>query len=157
MNDPIADAPVTLPLDVNRIIEMLPHRYPFLLIDRVVEFECGVRLVAIKNVTINESFFQGHFPGHPVMPGVLIIEALAQASGVLTQLSEGGPRREGRVYYLVRVDKARFSRIVVPGDQLRLEVHQKRMISRMGLYTCCATVDGEEVASAEILCAERRN
>jgi 3-hydroxyacyl-[acyl-carrier-protein] dehydratase len=148
---------VTLPIDVNRIIEMLPHRYPFLLIDRVVEFEAGQRLLALKNVTINEPFFQGHFPGHPVMPGVLIIEALAQASGVLTQLSEGGPRRQDRVYYLVRVDKARFSRIVVPGDQLRLEVRQKRMISRMGLYTCIASVDGKEVASAEILCAERSN
>jgi 3-hydroxyacyl-[acyl-carrier-protein] dehydratase len=157
MNEQTATAEVTLPLDVNRIVEMLPHRYPFLLIDRVVEFESGVRLVATKNVTINEPFFPGHFPGHPVMPGVLIIEALAQASGVLTQLSEGGPRRDGRVYYLVRVDKARFSRIVVPGDQLRLEVRQKRMISRMGLYACSATVDGDEVASAEILCAERRN
>lgn len=157
MTESQASPGVVLPVDVNRIIGMLPHRYPFLLIDRVVEFEAGCRLVAVKNVTINEPFFQGHFPGHPVMPGVLIIEALAQASGVLTQLSEHGPRREDRVYYLVRVDKARFSRIVVPGDQLRLEVRQKRMLSRMGLYACVASVDDEEVASAEILCAERRN
>jgi 3-hydroxyacyl-[acyl-carrier-protein] dehydratase len=148
-------ATVRLPVDVDRIMGMLPHRYPFLLVDRVVAFEPHRSLTAIKNVTINEPFFQGHFPGHPVMPGVLIIEALAQASGVLTQLSDGGPGVERPVYYLVKVDKARFSRIVVPGDQLHLHVTQKRMLRRMGLYDCRATVAGEEVASAEILCAER--
>lgn len=148
-------AATLLPVEVDRIMAMLPHRYPFLLVDRVVSFEPHKRLTAIKNVTINEPFFQGHFPGHPVMPGVLIIEALAQASGVLTQLSDGGPSVDKPVYYLVKVDKARFSRIVVPGDQLELHVEQKRMLKRMGLYDCRATVAGEEVASAEILCAER--
>jgi 3-hydroxyacyl-[acyl-carrier-protein] dehydratase len=148
-------AATRLPVEVDRIMAMLPHRYPFLLVDRVVSFEPHKRLTAIKNVTINEPFFQGHFPGHPVMPGVLIIEALAQASGVLTQLSDGGPSVDKPVYYLVKVDKARFSRIVVPGDQLELHVEQKRMLKRMGLYDCRATVAGDEVASAEILCAER--
>jgi 3-hydroxyacyl-[acyl-carrier-protein] dehydratase len=154
MNEPTP--PIALPIDVNRIAQMLPHRYPFLLVDRVVAIEPGQSLTAIKNVTINEPFFQGHFPGHPVMPGVLIIEALAQASGLLTQLSEGGGARgDGTVYYLVKVDKARFSQIVVPGDQLVLETKLKRMIRRMGLYECVARVAGKEVASAEILCAER--
>jgi 3-hydroxyacyl-[acyl-carrier-protein] dehydratase len=148
-------AAVQLPVGVDRIMAMLPHRYPFLLVDRVIAFEAHKRLTAIKNVTINEPFFEGHFPGHPVMPGVLIIEALAQASGILTQLSDGGPSVEKPVYYLVKVDKARFSRIVVPGDQLELHVELKRMLKRMGLYDCRATVAGEEVASAEILCAER--
>jgi 3-hydroxyacyl-[acyl-carrier-protein] dehydratase len=146
-----------MPVDVTQIMGMLPHRYPFLLVDRVLEMEPHKRLRAIKNVTFNEPFFQGHFPGHPVMPGVLVIEAMAQAAGLLTQLSEP-PRAAGEpqpLYYLVKVDKARFSRTVVPGDQLTLEVLQRRMLRRMGLYECRALVDGEQVASAEILCAER--
>ena len=149
-------AGISLPVDVNAIMAILPHRYPFLLVDRVVALEPNTRLTAIKNVTVNEPFFQGHFPGHPVMPGVLVIEAMAQAAGLLTQLS-AGPRdpEENLMYYLVKVDKARFSRTVVPGDQLVLEVFQKRLIKRMGFYDCRALVDGEEVASAEILCAER--
>lgn len=148
-------AAVAMPLDIDRIMSMLPHRYPFLMVDRVTAFEPHRHLTAIKNVTINEPFFQGHFPGHPVMPGVLIIEALAQASGVLTQLSNNGPSVERPVYYLVKVDKARFSRIVVPGDQLVLHIDLKRTLKRMGLYDCRATVAGQEVACAEILCAER--
>ncbi len=143
-----------LPVDVNRIAQMLPHRYPFLLVDRVLECEPGKRLRAIKNVTVNEPFFQGHFPGNPVMPGVLIIEAMAQASGVLVQLS-ASERQAAPLYYLVKVDKARFSRTVVPGDQLVLEITQKRMLRRMGLFECRALVDGAEAASAEVLCAER--
>ena len=146
-------AAVTLPIDVNRIVQMLPHRFPFLLIDRVIAFDPHKRLTALKNVTINEPFFQGHFPNHPVMPGVLIIEALAQASGVLNALSNQG-NDDHKLYYLVKVDNARFSRTVVPGDQLTLEVEQKRMLRRMGLYLGVAKVDGVEVASAEILCAE---
>jgi 3-hydroxyacyl-[acyl-carrier-protein] dehydratase len=155
MTDSPNSAGVKLPVEITRIIEMLPHRYPFLLVDRVIAFEPGKSLTAIKNVTMNEPFFQGHFPGRPVMPGVLIIEALAQASGVLTQLSNGGPGIDNPLYYLVKVDKARFSRTVGPGDQLQLKVEQKRMLKRMGLYQCRAEVDGNEVASAEILCAER--
>jgi 3-hydroxyacyl-[acyl-carrier-protein] dehydratase len=144
---------VKLPIEITEIMAMLPHRYPFLLVDRVIEFEANKRVLAIKNVTVNEPFFTGHFPGHPVMPGVLVIEAMAQASGILTQLSNAIERQQNQLYYLVRVDKARFSRTVVPGDQLKLEVAQKRLIRRMGLYDCRALVGDVEVASAEILCA----
>lgn len=144
-----------LPVDVRRIFEMLPHRYPFLLIDKVIAFEPGKSLTAIKNVTVNEPYFQGHFPGNPVMPGVLILEALAQASGVLVQLSAPHDPNLHPLYYLVKIDKARFSKIVRPGDQLHLEVQQKRMVMRMGQFLCQAKVDGEVVASAEVLCAER--
>ena len=144
---------VKLPIEITEIMAMLPHRYPFLLVDRVVEFEPNKRVLAIKNVTVNEPFFNGHFPGHPVMPGVLVIEAMAQASGILTQLSNAIERSDNQLYYLVRVDKARFARTVVPGDQLKLEVMQKRLIRRMGLYDCRALVGDQEVASAEILCA----
>ena len=145
---------VQMPVDIKRICEMLPHRYPFLMIDRVTEYEPGKRLVALKNVTINEPFFQGHFPGEPVMPGVLILEALAQASGVLVQLSAPHDPNANPLYYLVKIDKARFSQVVKPGDQLVLEVVQKRMMLRMGQFVCQAKVDGEVVASAEVLCAE---
>ena len=143
----------TLPVGVTEINKMLPHRYPFLLVDRVTEFEANKRVLAYKNVTANEGFFQGHFPGNPVMPGVLVIEALAQAGGILTQLSRSGVAG-GAVYYLVKVDNAKFSRMVVPGDQLQLEVIVKRHIRNMTQYACVARVDGEQVASADILCAE---
>ena len=146
-------ASVKLPIEISEIMTMLPHRYPFLLVDRVIEFEANKRVLAIKNVTVNEPFFNGHFPGHPVMPGVLVIEAMAQASGILTQLSNALTRQPNQLYYLVRVGNARFRRTVVPGDQLKLEVMQKRLIRRMGLYQCRALVGDQEVASAEILCA----
>lgn len=150
-------ATVSLPVDIARIQELLPHRYPFLLVDRVVELVPNESIRAIKNVTFNEPFFQGHFPGHPVMPGVLVIEAMAQAAGLLTQLSTVEEDLVERpMFYLVKVDKARFSRTVGPGDQLSLEVRLKRMRHRMGQYECTARVDGTEVACAEILCAERR-
>lgn len=152
----VETAPRTdLPVDVRRIFDMLPHRYPFLLIDRVTAFEPGKRLTALKNVTFNEPYFQGHFPGNPVMPGVLILEALAQASGVLVQLSSKVLPDQKPLYYLVKIDKARFTQIVRPGDQLVLEVEQKRMVMRMGQFLCQAKVDGVVVASAEMLCAER--
>jgi 3-hydroxyacyl-[acyl-carrier-protein] dehydratase len=154
MNEPQAQTEQA-PLDVRRITQLLPHRFPFLLIDRVISWEPGKRLTAIKNVTFNEPFFQGHFPGHPVMPGVLVIEALAQASGALVQLSASNDPNQPALFYLDKIDKARFSRVVVPGDQLVLEVEQKRMLRRMGLYECRAVVDGKVVASAEILCAEQ--
>ena len=144
---------VKLPIDVVTIQKLLPHRYPFLLVDKVVEFEAHKLIVGIKNVTINEPFFQGHFPGHPVMPGVLVIEALAQAGGVLTQISRGLCGGD-RLFYLVKVDNVRFSRMVVPGDVLELHVEIKRVIRNMTLYTCVAKVAGNEVASAEVLCAE---
>ena len=144
-----------LPLDVPAIQQLLPHRYPFLLIDRVLELEPHKRVLAIKSVSCNEPFFNGHFPGNPVMPGVLVIEALAQAGGVGTQVSHGGVAA-GRSFYLVKVDKAKFSRMVVPGDRLELEVTLKRMIRNMALFDGVARVDGNVVACAEIMCAEAK-
>lgn len=143
----------SLPLDVAGIQKLIPHRYPFLLVDRVVELDPHKRVLAYKSVTINEPFFQGHFPGHPVMPGVLVIEALAQTGGLLTQLSHG-TRADGRLFYLVKIDNARFSKMVVPGDRLELEVTLKRIIRNMAMYHGVARVDGEQAACAEILCAE---
>lgn len=143
----------TLPIDLRGIQALLPHRHPFLLIDRVVEFEHGKRVLCRKCVSGNEAFFQGHFPGQPVMPGVLVIEAMAQAGGVLSQLSRP-VRTDQRISYLVKVDAARFSRMVVPGDVLELEVTLKREIRNMTLYAGVARVDGEQAACAEILCAE---
>ena len=142
-----------LPVDNERIREMLPHRYPFLLVDRVVEFESGKRIKAWKNVSINEPFFNGHFPAHAVMPGVLVIEALAHAGGLLSHMTRGGPA-VGKLSYLVKVDEAKFSRMVVPGDRLELEVELKRVIRNMVQYVGTATVDGKIAACAEILCAE---
>lgn len=144
-------------IEVRDIMAMLPHRYPFQLLDRVLSWQSEpvLKLTAIKNVTINEPFFQGHFPGNPIMPGVLIIEALAQASGVLAFVSQSAQENPKGLYYLVKIDNARFKRTVVPGDQLVLEVIQKRMMRGMGLYECEALVDGRQVASAEILCAGR--
>lgn len=146
---------IKLPVDVSCILHLLPHRYPFLLVDRVIELEPHQRIRALKNVTFNEPFFQGHFPGRPVMPGVLVIEAMAQAGGLLTQLSaDKDNHKEGQLFYLVKVDNARFNRMVVPGDQLDIEVKVKRLIRNMALYECAARVDDKVVASAEILCAE---
>ena len=142
-------------VQIEKIIECLPHRYPFLLIDRVIDYEACTFLRAIKNVTFNEPHFGGHFPGHPVMPGVLILEAMAQASGVLAQLSAQIKQGKSPLFYLVKIDKARFRQTVVPGDQLILEVDQIRMRRSMGLYDARALVDGVLVASAQILCAER--
>lgn len=151
----MSDDTIKMPVDVSCILHLLPHRYPFLLVDRVIELEAHKRIRAIKNVTYNEPFFQGHFPGRPVMPGVLVIEAMAQAGGLLTQLSQPkDASHEGKLFYLVKVDNARFSRMVVPGDQLDIEVVLKRTIRNMALYACVAGVEGKEVASAEILCAE---
>lgn len=152
---------VQLPIDVNGIKKLLPHRYPFLLIDRVVEFEPHKRVLCIKSVTINEPYFQGHFPRYPVMPGVLVIEALAQAGGMLTQLScltdgDGNPSTD-KLFYLVKIDNAKFSKMVVPGDRLELEVVLKRTIRNMALYSGVARVDGNQVACAEMLCAEVKN
>lgn len=148
---------VQLPVDIRGIEKLLPHRYPFLLVDRVVEFESRKRIVAYKNVTCNEPFFNGHFPDNPVMPGVLIIEALAQAGGLLTTLTDKAERdaREGeKLFYLVKVDNAKFTRQVVPGDRLELEVELRRVIRNMAMYAGIARVDGEQVACADILCAE---
>ncbi len=148
---------VTLPVDIETIQRLLPHRYPFLLVDRVLALEPGVHIHALKNVSVNEPYFQGHFPGHPVMPGVLIIEALAQASGLLVGLSRGGADggRGDDLYYLVKVDKARFNRTVGPGDRLDLHVTLRRMLRGMGLFEASARVGDHEVASCELMCAGR--
>lgn len=147
---------IQLPLGTADIERLLPHRYPFLLVDRVLEFEHNKRILAYKNVTSNEPFFTGHFPGHPVMPGVLVVEAIAQAGGVLTQLSRDPSELGNDVFYLVKVDNAKFSRMVVPGDRLELEVELKRRIRNMAQYVGVARVDGEQAACAEILCAAAR-
>ncbi|TVQ35027.1 MAG: 3-hydroxyacyl-[acyl-carrier-protein] dehydratase FabZ [Wenzhouxiangella sp.] len=146
-------------VDIEAILELLPHRYPFLLVDRVLDYELGTppRIRALKNVTMNEPFFQGHFPGHPVMPGVLILEAMAQAAGCLAHLGRQAEGAVDQLYYLVKIDKARFSRVVTPGDQLIFEVEQKRLMRGMGLYVATAKVDDKTVASAELLCAARPN
>ena len=143
-------------LDVNEIKEYLPQRYPFLLVDRVVELELGKSIVAYKNVTVNEPFFQGHFPGKPIMPGVLIIEALAQAAGVLGFKSQEKKPIDGYLYYFVGADNVRLRRPVVPGDQLRLEA--AIITNRRGLYkfSARASVDDELVGTMTIFCAERK-
>lgn len=143
------------PVCVEQISRMIPHRYPFLLVDRVTDWriEPTKTIHAIKNVSFNEPFFQGHFPGHPIMPGVLIIEALAQAAGVLGALCMPAGENEGNLFYLVKVDNARFKKTVVPGDQLQLEVTEKRRMRNMGQFTCTARVADKVVASCEILCA----
>ena len=138
--------PIPLPLGTADIERLLPHRYPFLLVDRVLEFERNKRVLAYKNVSYNEPFFTGHFPGHPVMPGVLVVEALAQAGGVLTQLSRDPSELGKDTFYLVKVDNARFSRMVTPGDRLELEVELKRRIRNMAQYVGIARVDGEQAA-----------
>ncbi len=136
-------------IDIRRILEILPHRYPLLLVDRILEIEEGKRIVGIKNVTFNEPFFQGHFPGHPVMPGVLIVEAMAQAGAVL--LLRHIPDRAGKVIYFAGIDHARFRRPVVPGDQMRLEVEVLNQRSRTARLRGRALVDGALVAEADML------
>ena len=140
-------------MDVNRVMELLPHRYPFLLVDRVMECEPGNRIIAYKNVTLNEPFFQGHFPQKPVMPGVLIIEAMAQATCLLALQSEGVS--DDAIYLLVGVDKARFKRQVEPGDRLQLEMELIKHRRDLWVFSGKATVDGQVAASAEIMCTAR--
>lgn len=143
-------------LDVQQIMERLPHRYPMLLVDRVIEMVPGKSVVAIKNVSINEPFFNGHFPHHPVMPGVLIIEALAQAAALFSfEDNDFKPADKKMAYYLVGVDGARFRRPVVPGDQLRLEVVAEKISRSICKYSAKATVDGQVAAEAKIMCAIR--
>ncbi|WP_027858825.1 3-hydroxyacyl-ACP dehydratase FabZ [Marinobacterium jannaschii] len=143
-------------MDVKEIREYLPHRYPFLLVDRVVELNVGESIVALKNVTVNEPFFNGHFPDQPVMPGVLIVEAMAQAAGILGFKTMDKKPQDGSIYYFVGADNLRFKRPVVPGDQLRLEA--KVVSERRGIwkFDVVASVDGEKASSATILCADRK-
>jgi 3-hydroxyacyl-[acyl-carrier-protein] dehydratase len=144
-------------LDIEQIMRLMPHRYPFLLIDRVLELEAGARIAAIKNVSINEPFFAGHFPGHPVMPGVLIIESLAQAAAVLTYVTLKTSYAEGTLFYFAGIDGARFKRPVGPGDQLRLEVSMDRVKRGVGKFTGRALVAGESVCETEMMCALRND
>jgi len=137
-------------LDIHEVIKHLPHRYPFLLVDRVVTYEAGKSLVALKNVTINEPFFPGHFPHRPVMPGVLIIEALAQATAILSFVSNGTLPDENSVYYFAGIEKARFRRPVEPGDQLMLEVELVRQRRNLLWFKGRAMVDGKVAAEAEM-------
>lgn len=142
-------------MEINEIMQYLPHRFPFLMLDRVELIEPGVRIVALKNVSINEPFFPGHFPNHPVMPGVLILEAMAQAAAILSFKSADRKPEANSVYYFVGIDGARFKKPVVPGDQLRLEVHFERSIKSIWKYTAKATVDGNVVAQADLMCTVR--
>ncbi len=136
---------------LDEVMRRLPHRYPFLLVDRVLECVSGERIVALKNVTMNEEFFVGHFPGRPVMPGVLILEAMAQAAGILTFFTAGVYPDESIHFYFAGIDKARFRRPVVPGDQVMLTAILERKIRAIWKYSTSATVDGVEVARAEML------
>jgi len=144
------------PFDIHQVMKVLPHRYPMLLIDRVVEFEADRRIVALKNVTINEPFFGGHFPHRPVMPGVMMLEALAQAAALLSFLSMGQQPDEDSVVYFLGVDGARFKRVVEPGDQLRLEATLERAKAGIYKYRTRATVDGETAVEAELMCTMRK-
>ncbi|HQX05396.1 MAG TPA: 3-hydroxyacyl-ACP dehydratase FabZ [Zoogloea sp.] len=143
-------------MDINEIKQYIPHRYPFLLVDRIVEIELGKRAVGLKNVTINEPFFPGHFPHNPVMPGVLIIEALAQAAAVLAFKTEGTIPDKDAMVYFASVDNVRFKRPVVPGDQLMLEVEIVRTIRNIWKFKGVARVAGEVATEAEFMCAIKR-
>ncbi|MBI3574273.1 MAG: 3-hydroxyacyl-ACP dehydratase FabZ [Gammaproteobacteria bacterium] len=140
------------PLDIHEVLRHLPHRYPFLLVDRVLDCIPNQSLTAIKNVTVNEPFFQGHFPHRPVMPGVLILEAMAQACAILSFKSIGTLPNKESVYYFVGIDKARFKRPVEPGDQLRIESRLARKVKGIWLFECGAYVGNELCCSAELMC-----
>ncbi len=140
-------------MDIDEVMRRLPHRYPFLLVDRVLECQPGKTIRALKNVTMNEPYFPGHFPHRPVMPGVMILEALAQAAGILAFVTAGVYPDENRQLYFVGIDKARFRRPVRPGDQLILEATLERSIRGIWKFTTIAKVDGEEATSAEMMVA----
>jgi 3-hydroxyacyl-[acyl-carrier-protein] dehydratase len=142
-------------MEIREVLEYLPHRYPFLLIDRVLVCEPGKRVVALKNVTINEPFFQGHFPHYPVMPGVLIVEAMAQAAAILTFHSEKAKADERSVYFFVGIDNARFKKPVVPGDSLQLEVSLNRHVRGLWKFDAKALVADTLVAESQLMCTVR--
>lgn len=142
-------------MDINEILRLLPHRYPFLLIDRVVDYKVGEYLHGYKNVTFNEPFFNGHFPQRPIMPGVLILEAMAQATGLLAFRTVDRAANADSLFFLVGIDKARFKRPVEPGDQLQLEVRVLNSKRGIWVFEGEAKVDGKLVASAQIMCTER--
>src|SRR3990172_317183 len=138
-------------MDIHQIQAMLPHRYPFLLVDKILEIEPGKRVVGLKNVTINEVFFQGHFPGQPIMPGVLVIEAMAQVGGILLMRTLS-INAEKKLFYFTGIERAKFRRPVLPGDQLKFEVDLVRLRSRNCKMRACAYVEGKLVAEAELSC-----
>jgi len=142
-------------MNINEVKNFLPHRYPFLMIDKVLDFKVGEYLTAIKNVSFNEPHFTGHFPEQPIMPGVLIIEALAQATGILAFKSAVGRPVNGQIYMLVGVDKVRFKRLVEPGDQLQLKVEVVTVKRGIWKFNCKATVEGQLITSAEIICTQK--
>ena len=142
-------------LDINQIKEYLPHRYPMLLVDRVLDYELGKSIVAIKNVTVNEEFFNGHFPHKPVMPGVLMIEAMAQTAALLSFLTMGVKPDENSVVYFVGIDNARFKRPVGPGDQLKMDVEILRVSRGIWKYKAVGSVDGATAVEAELMCTIR--
>lgn len=144
-------------MDIHEVLQYLPHRYPFILIDRVLELESGKRILALKNVTINEHFFVGHFPHHPVMPGVLILEAMAQAAAILSFKTMATQAQPGEVYYFVGIDKARFKKPVLPGDQLLIEVEIARTIRGIWKYVARARVEQSIVCEAELMCTLQGN
>ena len=141
-----------LSMDIHEILDHLPHRYPFVLVDKVTSMELGKEITAIKNVTINEPYFPGHFPYHPVMPGVLIVEALAQAAALLSFKTMDTKPTEDSVYYFAGIDNARFKKPVNPGDQIKLHVKIDRILKGIWKYSGTATVDGEIVAEANMMC-----
>ena len=143
-------------MDIRAVLEHLPHRYPFLMIDRVRECEVGKRIVAIKCVSANEPYFQGHFPNHPIMPGVLILEAMAQAAGILAFRTKGVKADDNFAYYYAGIDQARFKKPVIPGDLLEIEATLERTLRGIWKFTCVARVDASVVAEARILCSMRR-
>lgn len=142
-------------MDIHEILKFLPHRYPFILVDRVIDYTKGKDIVALKNVTINEPFFSGHFPHHPVMPGVLIVEALAQAAAILTLKTEDMQDKENALYYFVGIDGVRFKRPVTAGDQLILKVSIERQIKGVWKYAARAEVDGKIVTESKLMCTAR--
>lgn len=142
-------------MNIHEILKYLPHRYPILLVDRVISYEAGKDIVALKNVSINEPFFSGHFPHHPVMPGVLIVEALAQAAAILTLRTEDTVNKENTVYYFVGIDGVRFKKPVIAGDQLILKVAIERQIKGLWKYSARAEVDDQLVTEAQLMCTSR--
>jgi 3-hydroxyacyl-[acyl-carrier-protein] dehydratase len=140
-------------MDIQEILKCLPQRYPMLMVDRVISVEPGKRIVAVKNVSANEPYFQGHFPGRPIMPGVLILEAMAQTAGLLIF---AGETVHGYIYYYAGIDNARFKRPVLPGDQLELDVTLQRQLRSIGKFACVARVAGNVVAEATILCSAQK-
>lgn len=142
-------------MDIRQILSTLPHRFPIILVDRVLELEAGKRIVTLKNVTANEPVFSGHFPHYPVMPGVLIVEAMAQSAAILAIVTTGRDAQKNNLFYFAGIDRARFRRQVVPGDQLRMEAEIEREMRGVGKFRTRALVDGQVVCEADLMCAYR--